>query len=145
MHLTQNLRFQARENPNEPVGECGPGGAVMRALSAGLSARAWETSALECWRDGGWVVFCKRENSELQIILSATQDGEWSLQIAPKKSSLFGRSGQRPSASPTDVHRLALDVHALLEKDVTFALPRWCWDDFPDSKNSSPAPRAANS
>ena len=114
---------------------------LIRALSARLNALSWVVSDIECWRDGGWVVFCKRGNAEMQIVLTPVREGDWVLQIAPKKSSLFGRTGEPPSASPQEVYQLALDVHDSLGQDPTFDTPRWCWDNYPDGKNSMPRPQ----
>jgi len=112
-------------------------------LATALTPRQWQVSDVECWRDGGWVVYCKKGESELQIVLTPVYENTWGLQIAPRRSSLFGRFTDRPSATPDEVYHLALDVHEELSKVESFASPHWCWDNFPDGKHSYPVPQLA--
>jgi hypothetical protein len=117
----------------------------MRRLSSELVAEGWSTDEMDNWRDCGWSIVCRRGSSELEVVVSQIQDGQWMLQVSPKRSpgligSLFGG---KPSASPGDVHELAVAVHRGLSTLQYLGSPQWRWDGFPDEKHSTSEPRAA--
>ena len=95
---------------------------------------------MDNWRDAGWSVVCRSGSTELEISVAQIQGEEWMLQIRPSRvpgsiSSLFG---SRPSATPDDVHSLALDVHAALSELELLGRPLWRWDGFPEGGDSTP-------
>ena len=144
MPLSQHLRFKATESTGPEAGakkKIG-GETLIRSLAAGLVGR-WDLSEVECWRESGWVVFCKRGETEVQILLMPLKEGDWAVQIAPKKSSMFGRFTEKPSASPEEIYQLAMDVHEVLGRQESYANARWCWDDYPNPRNSTPRPMPA--
>src|SRR5262245_6287162 len=115
MPISQNLRFKATV-PKDAEFDHPAGAALMRRVSAELAAAGWSTDGMDNWRDCGWSVGCRRGASELEVVVSQIQDGQWMLQISPQRrpgliGSLFGG---KPSASSDDVHKLALAVHRSL-------------------------------
>jgi hypothetical protein len=142
MPTSQNLRFVGDAAPDAEFGH--PAGAsIARLLKIGLAGRGWDSSEIENWRDSGWSISCKRDASMLEVSLAQLTDNRhWMLQIAPAAvpgviGRLFGRS---PSAQPTAVLDLALQVHAVLTELGQFCGFNWCWDDYPDEHNSTSEP-----
>jgi hypothetical protein len=144
MPTSQNLRFAATV-PEDAEFDHPAGAALMRRLSAELSTAGWSIDEMDNWRDCGWSVVCRRGSSVLEVVVSQIQDGQWMLQVSPQRSpGLIGRLfGSRPSASPADVHELAVAVHHALSTLQYLGSPQWRWDGFPDERHSTPEPRAA--
>ncbi len=117
----------------------------MRRLSAELAAAGWSTDEMDNWRDCGWSVGCRRATSELEVVVSQIEDGQWMLQVSPRRvpGLIGGLFGSKPSATATDVHELALAVHRALSTLQYLSSPQWRWDGFPDEKHSTPEPQAA--
>ena len=144
MPAVLNLRFTA-DAPEDAEFEHPAGAALMRDLSAGLSAAGWSTDEMGNWRDCGWSVVCRRDTQELEVVLSWVQRGYWLLQIRPHHEPGFLRRwlGSVPSASSDAVHKLALAVHRALLASQVLGDPRWRWDNFPDDASSAPEPPPA--
>jgi hypothetical protein len=144
MPVSQNLRFAASpaENPefDHPLGA-----SLMRELSAELTEDGWDTDEMENWRDCGWFVGCRRGASELEVVVSQIEDGQWMLQVSPRHIPGFvsGLFGSKVSAPPASVHELAVAVHRLLSKLNYLGNPLWRWDGFPDEEFSMPEPQRA--
>lgn len=138
-----NLRFTATV-PNDAEFDHPAGAALIRQLSAELAAAGMSTDEWDNWRDCGWSVDCRRGSSELEVVVSQIEEGEWMLQVCPRRlPGLIGRLfGSKPSASATEVYDLALAVHRALAAIGYLGRPQWCWDGFPDENNSTPEPRA---
>ncbi len=100
---------------------------------------------MDNWRDCGWLVVCRRGSFELTVAVSQIQEGQWMVQVSPQHSpGLIGALfGAKPSASPGDVHQLAVAVDRALSKLQYLGSPLWRWDGFPDEKHSTSEPRAA--
>src|SRR5207302_6463008 len=115
MPISQNLRFTATV-PKDREFEHPAGALLMRRLSAELVAAGWSTGDMDNWRDCGWSVVCRRASSEFEVVASWVDRGYWMLQVSPRRvPGLFGRLlGSKPSATPTDVHELALAIHRAL-------------------------------
>jgi len=144
MPTSQNLGFAARV-PADAEFDHPAGATLVRHLSRALPAAGWSTQEMENWRDCGWSLVCYRALSELEVVVSQIEAGEWMLQVNPRRvpgfiSRLFG---SKPSATPKDVHELALAVHGTLSKAQLLGRPRWRWDGFPDETNSTPKPEAS--
>jgi len=138
MPTSQNLRFAATV-PKDAEFDHPAGAALMRRLSSELAAAGWSTDEMDNWRECGWSVLCRRGSSALEVVVSQIQDGQWMLQVSPQRSpgligSLFGG---KPSASPGDVHELAVAVHRALSTLQYLGNPQWRWDGFPDEKHST--------
>jgi len=144
MPISQNLRFTATV-PKDSELEHPAGTLLMRRLSAELTTSGWGVGELDNWRDSGWFVVCRRGLSELTVVLSWVDRGYWMLQVRPRRRpALIGRLvGGRPSATPADVHELALAVHYALSTLQYLGSPHWRWDGFPDEKHSKPEPQVA--
>lgn len=131
----------------------GPQGCRVRRSGGGspdappisrLGRGRMRTDEMDNWRDCGWSVGCRRASSELEVVVSQIQDGQWMLQVSPRRTpgligSLFGG---KPSASPRDVHELAVAVHWALSTLGYLGSPHWRWDGFPDEKHSTSEPQA---
>jgi hypothetical protein len=144
MPISQNLKFTATVQKDAEF-DHPPGAALMRRLAGELATAGWSTDEMDNWRDCGWSVGCRRGSSELEVVVSQIQDGQWMLQVSPQRrpgliGSLFGG---KPSASPGDVHELAVAVHRGLSTLQYLGSPQWHWDGFPDEKHSTSEPRAA--
>ena len=144
MPLSQNLLFEAT-SPKDTEFEHPPGAALIRRLSATLASAGWETAEIDNWRDCGWSVICRRQTSELEVVLSQVPEGRWMLQVAPMRvpgliSRWFGGS---QSATTEQVYELACSVHRALSDAQFLGNPRWQWDGFPDDNHSTPEPNAA--
>ena len=144
MPISLNLMFIATGHkdldPDQP-----PGAALLRSLSAGLARSGWSTDELDNWRDSGWSIKCRRSSSELEVVLGQVENGEWLLQVNPYRvpgviGTLLGR---KPSATPSEVHALAVGVQRALSSSGSLENPRWCWDGFPDEKHSTAEPQMA--
>jgi hypothetical protein len=144
MPTSQNLRFTANI-PKDAEFDHPAGAALMRRLSAELAAAGWSTEEMDNWRDSGWSVGCRRGISELEVVVSQIEAGQWILKVSPRRVPGFftGLFGSKPSATATDVHQLALAVHRSLSTLQYLGKPRWRWDGFPDEKHSTPEPQAA--
>jgi len=144
MPISQNLRFTATV-PKDSEFEHPAGALLMRSLSAELTTSGWSAGQLDNWRDSGWLVVCRRGSSELKVVLSWVDRGYWMLQVSPRRSPpLIGRLlGDSPSATPAEVHGLALAVHQALSTLQYLGSPHWRWDGFPDEKHSKPEPQVA--
>src|SRR5438128_5429929 len=128
MPVTQNLRFTATVQKDAEF-DHPPGAGLMRGLASALAAEGWSNDEMDNWRDCGWSVGCRRGSSELEIVVSQIQDGQWILQVSPRRrpgliGSLFG---SRPSATAT----------------ANLGRPQSRWDGFPDEKHSTSEPTAA--
>jgi hypothetical protein len=143
MPISQNLRFTATVQKDAEF-EHPPGAALMRSLASELSKVGWSTDEMDNWRDSGWSVGCRRAASELEVVVAQIEDGEWMLQVSPQsRPGLVGRIfGGKASATPTEVHELALAVHRALSTLQYLGSPQWRWDGFPDEKHSTSEPRA---
>lgn len=146
MPISQNLRFTATV-PKDKEFDHPKGATLMRRLSPVLAAVGWSTEEMDNWRDCGWSVVCRRASSELEVVVSWVPRGYWMLQVSPRRvPKLIGRLlGGKPSASPSDVHELALAVHRALSHLQYLGNPQWRWDGFPDEKHSTSEPQAASS
>jgi hypothetical protein len=144
MPISQNLRFAATVREDTEF-DHPPGAALMRRLAAELTLAGWITDEMDNWRDCGWSVVCRRGSSDLEVVVSQIQDGEWMLQVSPHRvpGLISGLFGSRPSATVTDVHELAVAVHRTLITAQYLGSPRWRWDRFPDDAHSTPEPRMA--
>jgi hypothetical protein len=144
MPTSQNLRFTASV-PKDAEFDHPSGAVLMRQLSAELATAGWSTEEMDNWRDCGWSVVCRRGSSELEVVVSWVQRGYWMLQVSPKHSpGLIGSLlGSKPSASPSDVHELAVAVHRGLSILQYLGSPQWRWDRFPDEGHSTSEPQAA--
>jgi hypothetical protein len=144
MPTSQNLRFAATV-PKDAEFDHPAGAALMRRLAAELSTAGWSADEMVNWRDCGWSVVCRRGSSALEVAVSQIQDGQWMLQVSPQYSpGLIGRLfGGWPSASPGDVHELAVAVHRSLLTLQSLGSPQWRWDGSPDERHSTPEPQAA--
>src|SRR4051812_21059987 len=111
MPISQNLWFTA-EVPKDLEFENPEGAALMRSLSTELAAAGWQSDEMDNWRDCGWSVVCQRGPSELEVVVSQIEDGQWMLQVSPKKKpGAIGRLfGGKPSAGPSEVQELAVAV-----------------------------------
>jgi len=143
MPISQNLRFAATVQ-KEAECEHSPSAALMRGLASELSKAGWSTDEMDIWRDSGWSVGCRRAATELEVVVAQIEDGQWMLQISPQsRPGLIGRMfGGKVSATPTDVHELALAVHGALSALRYLGSPHWRWDGFPVEKHSTPEPTA---
>ena len=144
MPTSQNLRFTATV-PKDAEFEHPAGAALMRRLSSELADAGWSTDEMDSWRDCGWSVGCGRRASELEVVVSQIESGEWMLQVAPRHvpGLISGLFGSKPSATVSDVHELALAVHRSLLALQYLGSPQWRWDGFPDEEHSTPEPRGA--
>lgn len=145
MPIFQNLCFTATV-PNDTEFEHPPGAFLMRRLSDELTLAGWRTDEMDNWRDCGWSAVCHRNSSEFEVVVcSSARHGNWILQVTPRRVPGVIRRllGAKPSATPTDVHELALAVHRSLSMLQCLGSPRWRWDGFPDEKHSTPEPRPA--
>lgn len=117
----------------------------MRRLSVELSTAGWSTDEMDNWRDCGWSVSCRRGASDLEVVVSQIEDGQWMLQVSPRRvpGLISGLLGSKPSATVSDVHDLALAVHRSLSTLQYLGSPRWRWDGFPDERHSTPEPQVA--
>jgi hypothetical protein len=115
----------------------------MQQVATDLAALGWRTDKIDNWRDCGWSVSCHRDVAGLEISMAELQPGEWMLQIAPLKYPGFitRTFGSQPSATPSEVYQLALDVHRTLGAAHHYENPRWCWDGYPDDGQSTPEPQ----
>jgi hypothetical protein len=137
---SQNATFRGSVKPDAEH-EHPAGLPIVRALRAELSTRRWITGEFDNWRDSGWSIPCRRDGSEMQLVVApAGSADEWMLQIAPARvPGLLGRAlGRVPSATSVHCYELATDVHSVLS--AQFARLRWRWDGFPDEEHSTPAP-----
>ena len=116
----------------------------MRRLSAELAAAGWGTDEMDNWRDCGWSVSCRRGASELAVVVGQIDDGQWLLQVSPRRvpGLISGLFGTKPSASPSDVHELAVAVHRSISSLEYVGILQWRRDGFPDEKHSTSEPRA---
>jgi hypothetical protein len=144
MPISQNLRFTATV-PKDEEFDHPLGAALMRRLSPELVAAGWSTDEMENWRDCGWLVACRRTSTELEVVVTWVQSGYWMMQVSPRHvPGLIGRLlGDKPSASPSDVHELALTVHRALYTLQYLGNPQWRWDGFPDETHSTSEPKSA--
>jgi hypothetical protein len=144
MPISQNLRFTATV-PKGPQFEHPAGALLMRRLSPELAAAAWNPNEMDNWRDCGWSRVCRRASSELEVVVNWVDRSYWMLQVSPRRRpGLVGRLlGSKPSATPTEVHELALAVHGALSTLQYLGSPPWRWDGFPDEKHSTPEPQPA--
>ncbi|MES2466480.1 MAG: hypothetical protein V4675_04200 [Verrucomicrobiota bacterium] len=144
MPVSQNLKFNAAVQKDAEY-DYPPGAALMRRLAAELAKAGWHTDEMDNWRDCGWSVGCGRGSSKLEVVVSQVQDGQWMLQVSPKRSpGVMGRLfGGKPSASTGDVHELAVVVHHGLSALHYLGSPQWRWDAIPDEKHSTSEPRKA--
>jgi hypothetical protein len=144
MHTSQNLRFTA-SIPKDAEFVHPAGASLIRRLSADLAAAGWITNEMENWRDCGWSVVCRRDSSVLEVVVSQIQEGQWMLQVSPQRSpgSIGGLFGRKPSASPRDVHALAVAIHRALSTLQYLGSPQWRWDGFPDERHCTSEPQAA--
>ena len=142
MPISQNLRFVAVV-PKDAEFDHPPGAALMRRLSDGLADVGWNTSEMDNWRDCGWSVVCRRDSSELEVVVSQVEDGEWMLQVCPLQTPglISGVFGGKPSATPDEVYGLALTIHGALSTMRSLGNPRWRWDGFPEDGHSTPEPQ----
>ena len=115
----------------------------MRSVATEVAAMGWNVDEMDNWRDCGWSIVCRRDPAELEIVVSQIQDGEWMLQVSPMRVPGFiGKLfGSKLSATPSEVHELALAVHRALSIAHVLGNPRWRWDGLPDENNSTPEPR----
>ena len=84
MPISQNLMFSATVAKDAEF-DHPPGALLVRKLSEQLKASEWNVDEMDNWRDCGWSVSCRANLSELEIVLSQIRDGEWMLQVAPRK------------------------------------------------------------
>ena len=143
MATSQNLRFAATV-PSDAEFDHPPGATLMRRLSAQLSKVGWHTDEMGNWRDCGWSISCTRGSSQLEVILTQVQNGEWLLQIVPHRvPGFFGRLvGKKASAIPAEIYELSVFVHRALSLAGFLASSRWRWNEFPDDEHSTPEPTA---
>jgi len=144
MPVSQYLQFSAVVPEDVPT--CHPlGAALMRRLSTELSAAGWSITEMENWRDCGWSIDCRRSPSDLQVTLSWVRRGYWVLRVSPRRvpGAIGCLFGFKSSASPEDVHQLAVAVHQGLSALKYLCSPRWQWDGFPDDRHSTPEPQPA--
>jgi len=143
MPIAQNLRFAATVQ-NDPEFAHPPGAALMRRLASELTAAGWSTEPMDNWRDCGWSVGCRRGPSQLELVVSQIQDGEWMLQVSPDRvpGLISGLFGSRPSATPDQVYELALAIHRALSAAQLLGNPHWRWDGFPNEEHSTSEPHA---
>ena len=142
MAISQNARFSGEAVPDAEF-EHPPGASIARLLKDALAQRGWEVSDIDNWRDGGWSITCCRLASKLELVIAKMAVGEeWFLQIAPSYvPGLFGWLFSKPaSAAPEAIQALARDAFAVLSESGRFASFMWCWDGFPDERNSTPEP-----
>ena len=144
MPISQNLRFTATVQKDAEF-ENPPGALLMRRLASELTAAGWSTDEFDNWRDCGWSILCRQDSSSLEVVVSQIRDGHWMLQVSPQRrpgliGSLFG---SKPSATASDVHKLALAVHGALSTLQYFGSPQWRWDGFPDERHSTSEPQTA--
>lgn len=144
MPISQNLRFTATV-PKDIEFEHPSGAALMRSLSAELVAAGWSAAKMDNWRDCGWQVVCRRGSAELEVVVSQVQDDQWMLNVSPVRRPGFIGSlfGGKPSASPGDIHELAVAIHHALSTLQYLGNPQWRWDGFPDEKHSTQEPQRA--
>jgi hypothetical protein len=142
--VAQNLRFLAVV-PEDAEFPHPAGAALMRRLSAELTAAGWHSDEMENWRDSGWSVVCRRSSSELAVVLIWVRRGYWLLQVkANHAPGIIGKLvGAKASAGPSDVYELALAVHRALSALQYLGSPQWRWDGFPDDTHSTPEPHPA--
>jgi len=144
MPISQNLRFNATVQ-EDTESEHPLGASLMRRLSSELAAAGWSNDEMTNWRDCGWSVVCHRGASELQTVVSWVVRGYWMLQISPHRApgSIGRLLGAHPSATPTDVHQLAIAVHRALSTLQYLGSAQWRWDAFPVEMHSTPEPQPA--
>lgn len=145
MPVSLNLRFAAAV-PADTEFDHPAGAALMRILSRALAVAGWNTDEMDNWRDCGWSVVCRRASAKLEVVVSRIQGGEWILQVNPHRilGIISGLFGSRPSATPSDVHELALSIHQTLSAAQLVGAARWRWDGVPDDRYSTPEPQPAH-
>jgi hypothetical protein len=145
MVISQNVRFCGTALPGEDF-EHPTGASIATFLSTHLMERGWRALELENWRDVGWIFVCSSDKAELDVVLAemATRS-HWMAQISPTYvPGLIGWTRKKkPSASPADILRLAIDVHQILSAQGGYSQFMWCWDGYPDEDRSTPTPVAA--
>jgi hypothetical protein len=143
MPISQNLLFTATVQ-KDPEFDHPPGAFLIRRLASELTKAGWNSGQMDNWRDCGWSVRCGKGTSDLEVIISQIQDGNWILQVSPHRvPGAIGRLlGGKPSATAADIHDLALAVHRTLSKLNYLSSPQWRWDGFPDYKHSTAEPTA---
>jgi len=142
MALSQNVRFIGEIEPGTEF-EHPPGAAIAKFLRDAIAKRGWQVSEIDNWRDCGWFVTCCRREVRLQLVIAEVRaEKGWMLQIAPTYvPRILGRILKRPpSATPDDIQALALDTHSAFFENGRFRDFMWCWDGFPETDNSTPAP-----
>lgn len=142
MALSLNARFSG-DIISDQTSEHPPGGLIARMLKVGLTARGWEVSNPDNWRDSGWSITCRRGVSNLQVVLARTVgSSEWLVQIAPTLvPGMLGRLFGRHTSAPTAfVFALAQDIHSILLEEGGFRDFKWCWDGYPEEETSTPQP-----
>src|SRR5262245_37348807 len=83
MPISQNLRFIATV-PKDAELDHPAGAALLRRLSSELAKAGWSTDEIDNWRDCGWSVGCRRNDSQLEIVVSQIEGGQWMLQVSPR-------------------------------------------------------------
>jgi hypothetical protein len=145
MPISQNARFTGPASVDREF-EHPPGASIARRLSEGLANRGWVASEIDNWRDSGWSIRCGRGASTLELtVAKGAEDDEWFLQIAPAYvPGIIGRLRNKPaSATPDDIHALAMDTHDTLTASGRFGGFMWQWDGPPDATTSTPTPTPA--
>lgn len=141
MVRSQNATFVGDEP--ESVGERIRGATIANLLSSSLSKLGWSPNGIDDWRDAGYLIPVARDNASLDVVLTQYHGNmrRWILQIAASTSpGLVARLfGATPSATASDIHELAFQVHAILT-DHGFTDTRWCWDDLADGDHCTSEP-----
>ena len=143
MPISQNLKFNGTV-PKDEEFEHPLGADLIRKIESKLKSKEWKIRTFDNWRDCGWILVCKEDNAEMEIVISAINEQEWMLQVtATYNPGLIGRLlKKKSSASESSILKLAQDVHDIIDAEKSYDNFMWCWDDFPDKHNSTSKPEA---
>ena len=144
MGFSQNARF-ALELEDSSAEDHPRGTSLAIDLSRALDSTGWAVSEPDNWRDVGWSFSAYRDGVELEVILSAIEDGEWILQLGPARGAgLVAKVlGRRPSASPHDCFVGATILDEALESRCTSIA--WRWNGLPSEETSTSEPQECES
>jgi hypothetical protein len=142
MPISLNGSF-AGAAPADPEFEHPAGLPIARLLREAARTQGWEAGQPDSWRDTGWFFACGHGAARLEVVITASGQDQWMLQVAPASvPGVLGRLlGSQPSAAPLDVRALSTLIHRALADAANYRGFRWQWDG-PPSPESDDEPRA---
>lgn len=104
--------------------------------------RSSDIAEAENWRDVGWSLTFSTARGEVQIVLAATGDAAWMLQVAPVRvPSVLDRMLRRPVSDLwLEILKLSRTIDAALKASGRYSRLMWRADGPPNEAHWSPEP-----